>query len=279
MKFKFLLLLFLLMPCLSLAEEYRGLDSMEGATLTTDQTPPTRATIVIPGFQKITVELEEEDRGVFSGAVKTGNDKGLLIRMETMSVGYRVYLISLEKNQDNMFAPTGGTEKALGFVRANIPLPDLPNYIAPPPTPPERFLGTVTFVNSYSFWPQDSVRYGLTLVDRGQLDILAVFPLITADIAWRACPASIRDIGLNRLLQKLRTDCNSLRALVGRTARSNPSLWLGKLMREKEQAADVIKCTNALGNLEKCQVVMKEFADLAAQVLPIDKVLRNLSRY
>jgi len=50
-------------------------------------------------------------------------------------------------------------------------------------------------------------------------------------------------------------------------------------MKEKQQAADVIKCTNALGNLKRCQVVMRDFAELAAQVLPIDKVLANLSRY
>jgi len=277
-KHLFILMAFML-PWLALAEEYRGLDSMEGATLTTDQTPPTKATLVIPGFQTVTVQLEEEEQNVFSGAVKTDKDTGLLVRMEAMSVGYRVYLIPLQKNQNDMFEPTGGTDKALGFVQTNIPLPDLPNYIAPPPKPPERYLGTVTFVNSYAFWPQESVRYGLTLIDRGQLDILSVFPLITADVAWRACPATIRDIGLNRLLEKLRIDCNQLRNLVGNTARANPSVWLSKLMKEKQQASDVIKCTNALGNLKRCQVVMRDFAELAAQVLPIDKVLANLSRY
>ena len=62
-KHLFILMAFML-PWLALAEEYRGLDSMEGATLTTDQTPPTKATLVIPGFQTVTVQLEEEEQNV-----------------------------------------------------------------------------------------------------------------------------------------------------------------------------------------------------------------------
>ncbi|MGC6391682.1 MAG: hypothetical protein ACON5C_07685 [Alphaproteobacteria bacterium] len=263
----------------AMGQTYHGIDVMEGSSLQIPKALPGKVDFYINGFAPFSIDMVQQSRDVFIGENITSRYQKLRIKMQPAPLGWRVFLEAFARDKDGVFRSVKAIDTALGFVRSDIPKPERPQYIHPAPTPPEQHLGTLAFLQSYPFWPSSSVKYALSILDPQQLHILTLFPLIVSDITQRVCPSTFQDIGVKKFLTRVNEACDSLQPIINQVVETAPSLWYKKLQLETAFAQRVISCANALSPQSSCQDIMPQFAEFAASILPLKRVLNNLNSY
>lgn len=207
----------------------------------------------------------------FTGIIKEGRINGVAksrsgeaaVRISPVGAGMSVEWIPLKPSYFKR-EPLAAQTIQLGFVKEGTFLPDLPASFRKPPKQNATWVSTMGFIDSYQFWPAESVGVGMRLLPENHLAMMRMFGHFQTDVLWKVCQSKVYSRNLHNSLKEQGVDCRQLANGFNHIQKTGQfRKFRDKVAEEKALLRDVVGCSQGMKLQKTCIAISRRMSDWA----------------
>jgi len=189
--------------------------------------------------------------------------------------GLQMVSIPIDENGDMIVENT----QTLLFIREDLDLPPLPTRYVDPPTAPGGTIDPEAFVDSYAFWPPESVSYGFGMVRGRYRTLIRLHATVQTDILWKMCQSQAAPAELAEALRGQGVTCQDVLSTIDRAAAQVEPFnrFKADVLAQKAELTEAIVCS--IDYRRNDPVCKKAGARVAAAAISLETVGTVLKRY
>lgn len=189
--------------------------------------------------------------------------------------GLQMVSIPIDENGDMIVENT----QTLLFIREDLDLPPLPTRYVDPPTAPGGTIDPEAFVDSYAFWPPESVSYGFGMVRGRYRTLIRLHATVQTDVLWKMCQSQAAPAELAEALRGQGVTCQDVLSTIGRAAAQVEPFnrFKADVLAQKAELTEAIVCS--IDYRRNDPVCKKAGARVAAAAVSLETVGTVLKRY
>ena len=203
------------------------------------------------------------------------NGRQIFMRFVPDGAGLQMVSIPLSLEGDMIIENT----QTLLFIREDLELPPLPTRYVDPPQQPGGTIDPEAFVESYAFWPSESVSYGFGMVRGRYRTLIRLHATVQTDILWKMCQSQAAPAELAEALRGQGVTCQDVLRTIGAAIQSGQPFnqFKGDVLRQKKELTEAIRCS--IDYRRNDPVCKRSGARVAAAAVSLETVASVLRRY
>ncbi len=218
-------------------------------------------------------EADALDAGA-EGVVERQGRK-VFMRFVPDGAGLQMVSIPISEDGDMIIENT----QTLLFIREDLELPPLPTRYVEPPLQPGGTIDPEAFVESYAFWPSESVSYGFGMVRGRYRTLIRLHATVQADILWKMCQSQAAPAELAEALRGQGVNCQDVLLKIGGAIQAGEPFnrFKADVLAQKAQLTEAIRCS--IDYRRNDPVCKRSGARVAAAAVSLETVGSVLRRY